>query len=83
MKYRMQVYVSWTTEVPTAKQWRFVQRGDGKIYEYDTHKEAYRMLNMSYPDLSWGTQKRVTDKDGNEVIHVGSTDGFIQNMHHL
>ena len=68
MKYRMQIYIE------KDEEWCFVNGpSDASAkeyvpYEYDTHAMAYRMLNMSYPNLAWGRQKRVTDAEGNVRI---------------
>lgn len=63
MKYRMQIFD------PVAREWKFVRPSSSKDpYQYDTHAKAYRMLNMCYPDASWGTQKRISDEFGAEVV---------------
>jgi len=34
-----------------------------KPYEYETEKEARRMLDMCYPNLIYGTEKRVVPSE--------------------
>jgi len=72
MPWQMQINMG-TREEP---DWRSISMKDKPPYQYDTEKEAERMLNICYPDLC--REDRLAGKrEMTRVINVEDEDGDV------
>ena len=58
MKYYMEVKVY--NAIKSAYEWKKVKPTNGEPYEYNSHEEAYKMLDNCYPFEVYGKSVKIT-----------------------